>query len=85
MSEDAMKLKDAIKEGRLEEFIAERPATLPSSGLFFNGRWKHRKQLAEHLLRLVPRIVAVVKLVRVLLEMLLRNVDVGPADRVLEA
>jgi hypothetical protein len=53
--------------------------------LFFVALWIHRKKLADHLPRLLPTVVPILKLPRVLLEVLLRNVDVGPADRVLEA
>jgi hypothetical protein len=52
--------------------------------LFFVERWKHRKKLVGHLLGPLPAVVAILKLPSVLLEVLPRNVDMGPADRVLE-
>src|SRR5215212_6707264 len=52
--------------------------------LFFVGLWKLRKKLVDHLLRLMTGVVTILKFPRVLLKMLPRNVDVGPAHRVLE-
>lgn len=61
-----------------------RPVTFTSLMLFFVTLWESRKKLRHHPARLLPPVVTKLKLPRVLLEVLRRDVDVGPADRVLE-